>query len=148
MARWRDFLDRFRPAGTPGPAGPHGVPADRAAEASAELLPVLRRLDSIQDEADRLRAEAERRAERIRADGDAQAHALVDNARAAAESVTAETMAAELARAEPPNPADQTAAAAVGDRAQRRLPEYVRRVTDRARADLDALCASDRKSLS
>ncbi|MEV6097084.1 hypothetical protein [Nocardia sp. NPDC051981] len=144
MLRWRDFLDRFRPAGAPGAAGPHGVPADRAAEAAAELTPLLRRLDTVQDAADRLRAEAQHQAERIRADGLAEARSIVETASTATESVSDATMAAALARTAADSPDDATVAiAALRARADERLPGYVQRVVARARADLDVLSASD-----
>ena len=41
MARARDFLEWFRPSGTPGAAARPGVPADRLAERSAELESLL-----------------------------------------------------------------------------------------------------------
>ena len=37
MPDLRDFLSRFRPAGTPGAAARPGVPVDRVAEREAEL---------------------------------------------------------------------------------------------------------------
>ncbi|WP_298228108.1 hypothetical protein [Gryllotalpicola sp.] len=36
-----DFLDRFRPVGTPGPAGPVGIPTNEATGPAAELAPVF-----------------------------------------------------------------------------------------------------------
>jgi hypothetical protein len=41
MPRARDFLERFRPGGTPGAVARPGVPADRQAERPAELEPLL-----------------------------------------------------------------------------------------------------------
>ncbi|MGH3462272.1 MAG: hypothetical protein ACRDP9_12430, partial [Kribbellaceae bacterium] len=70
MARTRDFLERFRPAGTPGAAAIAGVPADRVAELSAELAQVFDALADTEEEAARIRrdaaAEAERRQDRAR----------------------------------------------------------------------------------
>ncbi|HEU4349929.1 MAG TPA: hypothetical protein VFR35_19300, partial [Actinoplanes sp.] len=57
MPRARDFLERLRPAGVPGAAGPAGVPADRVSEIAAELEPVFAALAGVEDEV-RLRREA------------------------------------------------------------------------------------------
>ena len=40
MPQWRDFLERFRPAGTPGAAARPGVPADRSADAVRGVFPL------------------------------------------------------------------------------------------------------------
>src|SRR5512135_1507062 len=53
MADLRDFLARFRPAGTPG-AARAGVPADRPAELEAEVGPVLALLAGTDAECGRL----------------------------------------------------------------------------------------------
>ena len=66
MPRSRDILQRFRSAGTPGAATATGVPADRVAELSAELEPVLAQLVSVQQEVSRIRADAHNEAERRR----------------------------------------------------------------------------------
>jgi hypothetical protein len=51
MPRVGDLLDRFRPAGTPGPAAAAGVPADRrAAAAEEELAPVFTALADVERE--------------------------------------------------------------------------------------------------
>ena len=76
MAGLRAVLFRFRPAGTPGAPTPGAVPGDRAAEADAELAPVLAELAElaelagVQDEAARIRAEGRARAGTIREGGD------------------------------------------------------------------------------
>ncbi|MGH8867626.1 MAG: hypothetical protein ACRDYU_06490, partial [Actinomycetes bacterium] len=77
MPRSGDFLERFRPAGAPGAAAAAGVPADRVAELSAELEPVLARLAGTQREAERIRAAARRDAEQRRDHATASARALV-----------------------------------------------------------------------
>jgi hypothetical protein len=61
MPRARDFLARFRPVGTPGAAVSAGVPADRVAEASAELEPLFAMLADTEAETDRIRASADQR---------------------------------------------------------------------------------------
>jgi hypothetical protein len=93
VPQWRDFLERFRPAGTPGAAARPGVPADRSADAAAELTPLLVLLDDTQDEAQRIRREAADRAEEIRRAAQRQANQIVARARAEAEVVRAQTEA-------------------------------------------------------
>jgi hypothetical protein len=61
MPRVSDFLARFRPVGTPGAAVPAGVPADRVAEASAELEPLFAMLADTEAEADRVHTSADQR---------------------------------------------------------------------------------------
>ena len=61
-----DILRRFRPAVAPGPAAPAGVPADRVAEAEAELAVVFAALAPTVAEATRLVEEATTEAERRR----------------------------------------------------------------------------------
>jgi hypothetical protein len=51
MPAWRGVVERFLPAAAAGAAGVAGVPADRAADRSAELAPVLDALAETQDEA-------------------------------------------------------------------------------------------------
>ena len=62
MPRARDFLARFRPVGTPWcAAASAGVPADRVAEAGAELEPLFAMLADTEAEIDRVRASADQR---------------------------------------------------------------------------------------
>ncbi|MEU2222885.1 hypothetical protein [Streptomyces sp. NPDC018347] len=82
----RDFLERFRPAGTPG-ASASGVPADRAAERAAELEPALAGLADVQREAARIRAVAEQEAGALRRDTAREAARIVDAARERAPEV-------------------------------------------------------------
>jgi hypothetical protein len=122
-----DFLNRFRPAGAPGAASQVGVPADRAAELSAELSPVLARLAATEaecawiiadanDDARRITDEAQGQAARIAADG--RRRAQLARAEAAAGVLTAaraqasqaEWTAAERARARPRPAEDQVRA--------------------------------------
>lgn len=93
MASWRDFLLRFRPAGVAGAAAPAGVPADRMAEARAELAPVFDLLADTERDVAALReagvVEARRRVERARR----QARDIVAEARVRAPAVRAEAAA-------------------------------------------------------
>lgn len=144
MPRSRDILQRFRPAGTPGPAASAGVPADRVAEVAAELEPVLALLADTQAEASRIRREAEREAERRRLRATESAGALVASAhrQAGADRAAAavrvsrrveEEGAAALAEAE-------RAAAAVRGRAAERMPALLDQVMAATR---DALRAEE-----
>jgi hypothetical protein len=140
VPRSRDILQRFRSAGTPGAATAPGVPADRVAELSAELEPVLAQLAAVQEEVSRIRGDAQREAERRRQAAVEHAGALVaaahreaaaeraDAARRLAGHVEEET-AATLAAAEQD-------AMAVRHRAEERLPSYVERVVSATRAAL------------
>jgi vacuolar-type H+-ATPase subunit H len=125
----RDFLDRFRPAGTPGAAGGAGVPADRARELGAEIGPVLALLDDTHAECERIIAAARRDAERIAAAADAETARIGQEAgrlaRTARDDAAGEALArarAEVSEAE----ADAgRQAARIRRLAQRRLPGLV-----------------------
>jgi hypothetical protein len=82
----RDFLTRFRPVGTPGAAMARGVPADRVAEREAELAPVLALLAETQQDAARVRREADEQAEQRRLRAREQADAIMTDARRRAEA--------------------------------------------------------------
>jgi hypothetical protein len=140
MLRSRDILQRFRPAGTPGAASSSGVPADRVAEASAELEPVLALLAAVQDEASRVRSDAAREAGRRRQDAAERASAVVLAAHRQAVAERAEAalrvsreaeaeVAAGLAEA-------QRAASALREHAAGRMPSYRERVLTATRARL------------
>lgn len=87
MPQWRDFLERFRPAGTPGPAGRPGVPADRSADATTELTGLLVLLDDAADAAQKIRRDAAERADEIRRAAHQQAAQIVKQAQRDAGSV-------------------------------------------------------------
>jgi len=74
---WRDFLYRYRPAGTPGAATQAGVPVDRTAEATAELAPVFALLADVEHEATAVRARGAEAARRRVEQARAQAAAIV-----------------------------------------------------------------------
>lgn len=126
MAR-NSLLDRFRPVGSPGPAGPAGVPATDDQGPEAELLPVFETLDPTIREAQELTDAASARAAETVARARTQAAALVEQARMdsgavraeAAEKVTGESRTADaemLRRA-----AEE--AAELQQRGESRLPE-------------------------
>ena len=112
MPQARDFLDRFRPAGAPGAASRAGVPANRAAELSAELEPTLALLTGTHTECDRIIGTARRDAGRIADDAREQAAAIAadaqDRARAAREGAVEQALAAARAEASAAMTAAQT----------------------------------------
>lgn len=113
MAR-NSLLDRFRPVGAPGPAGPSGVPATDDQGPEAELLPVFEALDPTIRDGRRLVDEAAARAEDSVARARTQAAAMVEQARMDSGAVRA------------------NAAAAVSREAERADEEMLRRATEEA----------------
>lgn len=144
MPQWRDFLERFRPAGTPGAAAQGGVPADRIADTAAELEPVFMMLDDVQAEAARILRCAVEHADAIRQDAGRQAAEMVSEAQAQAEAARADAAARSRGLAV----TDNTAMAAERDReledlrarAAGRMPDYTDRVLAAARALLEEFC--------
>lgn len=132
MPRPRDLLQRFRFAGAPGAAAGGGVPADRAAELAAELEPVLRLLDPVQDEARRIRADGDATADRVRRAAADDARRRVAAAQEAAATLRTQAAAALVRRAAEEHASVQDAAdrraQAVRQRASSRMPAYVDRV--------------------
>jgi len=142
MARAREFLERFRPSGTPGAAARPGVPADRLAERSAELEPVFARLAETEAEAATIRAAASREAELRRHQGEERAQAALAAGRRQVAADRAE-LAAQVRRQVSTETAAIVSAAqdeaeAVRARARQRLPAMVERVVADARAGLAA----------
>ena len=146
MPQWRNALDRFRPAGTPGAAGRPGIPADRSGEAAAELTEVLALLDDVQEEAARTRQAATDRAQEIRRAAQRQAAELITKARYDAESVRAQSEADALREADTDedNLRSQTEAeiARLRQQAGERLAHDADTVAAQARGSLDALVRS------
>ncbi|HEX6919181.1 MAG TPA: hypothetical protein VF314_03025 [Actinomycetes bacterium] len=144
MPRGREFLERFRPVGTPGAAAAgEGVPADRRAELAAELEPVLALLADTQREAARLRDEADAYARRQASEAASAATIRLARARRTAEEERV-AAAAALARAADAEAVRTRAAAeqqarSVLSAAARRLPELLARVGERLDAELDGL---------
>jgi cell division septum initiation protein DivIVA len=146
VPQWQNMLDRFRPAGTPGAAGRPGIPADRSADAAAELTAMLALLDDAQEEAARTRQGATERAQEIRRAAHRQAAELVAKARDDAESVRAQSEADALreAGADEDDMRRQTDAeiARLHQRAGERLAHDADTVAAQARGWLDALVRS------
>jgi len=90
MPPLRDFLTRFRPAGSPGAAArAAGVPADRSGELEAEVAPVLALLDDTAAERERLITQARREAEQMVAAARSAAGAIAADRAAAGQVMTA-----------------------------------------------------------
>ncbi|MGO9506724.1 MAG: hypothetical protein ACLPXZ_05060 [Mycobacterium sp.] len=146
MPQWQNIRDRFRPAGTPGAAGRPGIPADRSADAAAELTEVLALLDDSQEEAARTRQAATDRAHEIRLNAHRQAAELVAKARDDAETVRAQSEADALreAGADEDDMRRKTEAEIVRlrQRADERFAQDADTVADQARGWLDALVRS------
>src|SRR5690349_2306976 len=138
MPRSRDRLQRLRLAGTPGAAAAPGVPADRVAELSAELDPLLARLDEACAEADRVRTAAAEEAQRRRHRAEEQARAEVAAARSAADAERADAAARVRRHAEEERERllaeAEREASRISHRAAGRMPEYVERVLAETRA--------------
>ncbi|MGW0205428.1 hypothetical protein ACWDZ8_06215 [Streptomyces sp. NPDC003233] len=124
----RDFLERFRPAGTPG-ASATGVPADRMAERTAELEPALARLTDVQQQAARIRAGAEEAAEALRRNAVREAEHLLADAREQAPDVRRQAAEPLLREARQEADALRTAgdrtASAIRERARECMPHLV-----------------------
>ncbi|HEX2894733.1 MAG TPA: hypothetical protein VHO29_12105 [Marmoricola sp.] len=142
MPSARDLLQRFRPAGAPGPATATGVPADRVAERTAELEPVFESLRSTTAEVARIRHEAVVEAEHRREQAREQAVARVADARLEADAIRATTLADAQRDAEGAARASVAAAAARAEsttaRSLARLDGDVEEVVRRLRASLAA----------
>ena len=135
--RFDNFLERFRPAGSPGAAAAVGVPADRPSELAVELEPVFGELSGVEAQARRIREQASFDADQICCEAKEKAHILVESARKEIEDVRAAAMASAGERAQQVSQAALAAAdldaAAVRSRASDRLPAYVDRALDLAR---------------
>jgi len=97
VTQFRDFLARFRPAGSPGAASRVGVAVDRARELSGELEPVLALLAASHAECERIVAEAGQDARQIMEE--AREHAAAAEAEAGRRAAAARAAAAEEALA-------------------------------------------------
>ena len=137
MPPLRDFLTRFRPAGSPGAAARAGVPADRSGELESEVAPVLALLDDTQAERERLITQAHGEAEQIVAA--ARSAASVISADAAQRAETLREQAARqvmtAARRQAARTADHARhqAAQISELARQRMPVLISQVVDAIR---------------
>jgi hypothetical protein len=131
MPELRVFLDRFRPAGTPGAAARSGVPADRSRRLAAEVGPVLALLAEADAESARIVEQARRDAEQVMAAAGAEAAAIAADAghRAQAAREAAERQVLGAARDETAGAvaAATRQAAAIRELAGQRMPSLVNR---------------------
>jgi len=132
MPPLRDFLTRFRPAGSPGAAARAGVPADRSGELEAEVAPVLARLDDTEAEHERLIAQARRDAEQIvaaaRSAADAIAADANQRAETAREQAAHQVVTAARKQAARTTRAATQQAALIRELARQRSPALVSRI--------------------
>jgi vacuolar-type H+-ATPase subunit H len=137
MPPLRDFLTRFRPAGSPGAAARAGVPADRSGELEAEVAPVLALLEDTEAERDRLIGQARHDAEQIVAAARSAADAIAADAARRAEAVreqaTQQVVAAARQQAARTTQAATLQAAQIRDLAGRRMPTLVSRAVSTVR---------------
>lgn len=149
MAKLRDLLDRFRPAGAPGQATRAGVPVDRRAGLSTEVAPVFAALAPVLAECERIREEARAQARRREAEARRRAQAIVARARTESEAERAAAAAAARARAMSENERilarARDEARAVRQQGECRRPEVVARVVELVRKDLAALTGDPAK---
>ncbi|MFE1248439.1 hypothetical protein [Streptomyces sp. NPDC058735] len=131
MPGFREFLARFRPAGSPGPAVGGNVPADRSAELAAELSPPLALLDEATAEAAALVEAAEREAAERRRHAAERAERTVSGARARAPEVRKETAARLVAEAEAEAARAEAASRAYVRELRRRAAERTPALADR-----------------
>ncbi|MEV0738483.1 hypothetical protein AB0I51_21500 [Streptomyces sp. NPDC050549] len=149
MLGFREFRIRLRPAGSPGPAAPGGVPADRSAEFAAELEAPLAQLDVIAAEADRIRATAVREAAARRRAAALRAEGVVRAAREQALEVRGETAsrirreaAAEAARTEA---ASRRTVERLREREVERIPAFVARIVAQVTGELTVVQGPERR---
>jgi cell division septum initiation protein DivIVA len=151
MAWPGDFLNRFRPAGTPGAAARAGVPVDRPAEAAGELEPILALLAEAESAGAAVREQARQDAKGIREQARARADSLVAEARARAEGERAAAAARAHARGQAESARltgqAELLAAARRELATQRMPGYVARVAAMVRTAGDEPVATGQEKL-
>ncbi len=138
MAR-SSILDRFRPVGAPGPAGPVGVPSTDVPGYVTELAPVFAALAADIDGSRSEVQDACQRASAAVAHARADAAAVVARARRESAADRAAAAAAVTAAAARDDTqviaAARAAAAAIGSSSTTRLPGVARAVVDRLLQD-------------
>jgi hypothetical protein len=141
MSRARDLLYRFRPAGAPGAASAAGVPVDRNTELAAEFGELFGRLDETERGCAEIRDRARNDAAEIQARYAERARSVVAAAsqRADAERAGAAAVVREGAEADGAKDvaAAEQAAAALRERAARRMAAYVERLASLACGSID-----------
>lgn len=128
------ILDRFRPAGAPGPAGPVGVPALDDQGPAAELAPVFAACAADVAESRALVEEAQQAAQRAVPLAREQAAAVLAQARldGAADRATAAALVEQTTSASEAQVRAAAAAEAqeVADRSRDRIPALLEEIVD------------------
>ncbi|WP_146097438.1 hypothetical protein [Nocardia nova] len=106
---------------------------DRARVAADELRPILVLLDPVENEAQRIRRDADTRAAQRRRDGDLRADRMVAGARDSVETVAVQEMSRCLADAVDAGDDAELVARRTDEHVAQRLPGYVDRVVQAAR---------------
>jgi hypothetical protein len=139
MSVMLDRLRRFRPIGSPGGAGPVGVPVDHRSGVPAELVPVFDALDDVIAECREIRARSEEEAAELIDSAQREAAGLVASAAARAAAERAEAAAAIRAGEDAVAERDRATATAEAEtlirRGRERIDELVTLILDRVRAD-------------
>lgn len=140
MSTSRDLLSRFKPAGTPGAAGPAGVPVDRSALLCDELQPVLVLLADTEQECLAIATHAHQATEHLRADAHSSVAATLATARSEADSARAEAAAYQRRSSDERAKADlqraESGALRIREVSANRLPPLVAASVHRAEAHL------------
>jgi hypothetical protein len=143
MPRAKDFLARFRPVGSPGAAVSVGVPADRVAEAGAELEPLFELLADTEAEIDRIRASADQRIAESHQLAAERAAEVIAQARLLADAERADASARARAAADREDEQERTAAEAqaaqIRQSANERMDEQVAEIVAAVREKLAGL---------
>ncbi len=134
MPALRDFLTRFRSAGSPGAAARAGVPADRSGELESEVTPVLALLDDTEAQRERLIAQARHDAGQIvaaaRSASDTIAADAAQRAETVREQAAQQVMAAARQQGVGTTQAATQQAAQIRELARQRMPALVSEIVD------------------
>jgi hypothetical protein len=139
MSVMLDRLRRFRPVGSPGGAGPVGVPLDHRPDVPTELVAVFDALDGVIAECREIRARAEQAAAGLVEGAQREAAGLVASAAAREAGERAEAAAAITAGGDAVAERTRTTATAEAElltrRGRQRMDALVALILDRVRAD-------------
>ncbi|WP_406047186.1 hypothetical protein [Kribbella sp. NBC_00889] len=139
MSVMLDRLRRFRPVGSPGGAGPVGVPVDRHSDVPAELVAVFDALDGVIAECREIRARAEREAAELIDAAQREVAGLAASAAARGAAERAEAAAAITAGGDAVAERTRTTASAEAElltrRGRQRMDALVALVLERVRGD-------------
>ncbi len=136
MADLNRYLRRFwRLVSPPGRPGPAGVPSDRARTITDEIGAVLESIDAVQEEAQRIRADAGQKARQRREEATERARRTLADARSRLDEERAAAQARHRGdvrgQAEAMLETARREAEAVRTRADRNVDEYAGRIAER-----------------